>query len=95
MGFNPLLGNDDQVNFAPTASLAVVMNSPASHRSVIESWAEGFVDRDKKFVKEFQTRFNPCFWELYIFACLKELELAADFAHTSPDFVVADGFCPC
>ena len=72
-----------------------VMNSPASHRSVIESWAEGFVDRDKKFVKEFQTRFNPCFWELYIFACLKELELAADFAHTSPDFVVADGFCPC
>jgi hypothetical protein len=72
-----------------------VMNSPASHRGVIEAWAEGFVDRDKKFVKEFQTRFNPCFWELYVFACLKELKLVADFTFSSPDFVVANGFCRC
>lgn len=71
------------------------MNSPASHRAVIESWAQGFVDRDKKFVMEFQTRFNPCFWELYIFACLKELRLAVDFTFSSPDFVVASGFCRC
>ena len=69
------------------------MNSPASHRSVIETWADGFVDRDNNFVNEFQTRFNPCFWELYIFACLKELGLAADFAFSSPYFVVANGFC--
>jgi hypothetical protein len=88
--------------FKPITSEAVqhpnfkrVMNSPASHRHIVESWAEGFVDRDKKFVKEFQTRFNPCFWELYIFACLKELGLGVDFMFSSPDFVVTNGFYPC
>ena len=72
-----------------------VMSSPASQRRVLEAWAEGFVDRDKKFVREFQTRFNPCFWELYVFACLKELGLAVDFRFASPDFVVVKGFCRC
>ena len=72
-----------------------VMNSPASHRAVIGSWAAGFIDRDKKFVKEFQTRFNPCFWELYVFACLKELGLPADFSFSSPDFVVTNSCCRC
>lgn len=72
-----------------------VMQSPVSHRRVIESWAEGFIDRDGKFVKEFQTRFNSCFWELYVFACLKELKLTVDFKFTSPDFVVTSSSCPC
>jgi hypothetical protein len=29
---------------------------------VINDWANGFVDRDGKFVKEFQTTFNSSFW---------------------------------
>lgn len=32
----------------------------------------GFEDRDGKFVKEFQTTFNSSFWELYLFACLRD-----------------------
>jgi len=28
-------------------------------RKVVNQWAEGFVDRDGKFVKEFQTTFDP------------------------------------
>jgi len=57
-------------------------------RNVLLNWAEGFIDRDGKFVKEFQTSFNSSFWELYIFACLKELGFVVDFSYERPDFVV-------
>jgi len=63
-------------------------------RAVLESWARGFADRDGKFVHEFQTTFNSSFWELYLFACLKELGLPPDFAHHAPDFVVPTGPLP-
>jgi hypothetical protein len=55
---------------------------------VINSWAEGFFDRDGKFVKEFQTTFNSSFWELYLFACFKELGCSVDFSYNTPDFLV-------
>ncbi len=58
-----------------------------SDRAVISTWAEGFVDRDRKFVKEFQTTFNSSFWELYLFACMKALGFQCDFGHDRPDFV--------
>src|SRR5437899_9912310 len=88
--------------FSPVVPISVqhpnfqrVSQHPASHKAVLQAWAAGFHDRDKKFVKEFQTTFNPCFWELYVFACLKELGLGVDFNHPSPDFVVTSGFCKC
>lgn len=56
-------------------------------RKVISEWADGFVDRDGKFVKEFQTTFNSCFWELYMYAVFKELNIAIDFKFNAPDFV--------
>ncbi|OOF46405.1 hypothetical protein [Rodentibacter trehalosifermentans] len=42
---------------------------------VLQDWSKGFIDRDgkNKFIKEFQTTFNSSFWELYIFAVLREL----------------------
>jgi hypothetical protein len=55
---------------------------------VINGWAEGFLDRDNKFVKEFQTTFNSSFWELYLFACFKELGFSVDFSYNTPDFLV-------
>lgn len=60
----------------------------AADRAVLERWAEGFRDRDGKFIREFQTTFNSGFWELYIFACCKELGFRVNLAFTSPDFVV-------
>jgi len=57
-------------------------------RDVLQQWAEGFMDRDGKFVQEFQTSFNSCFWELYLFACLKHLDLPVDLSFGAPDFVV-------
>ena len=63
---------------------------------VIADWVSGFEDRDGKFAKEFQTTFNSSFWELYLFACLKQLNFTVDFSHQSPDFVISKGsekFC--
>lgn len=60
-----------------------------AERKVLTDWADGFLDRDGKFVKELQTTFNSGFWELYLFACFKELGFAVDFSHPSPDFVLS------
>lgn len=57
-------------------------------RKVLEKWAQGFEDRDGKFVVEFQTTFESCFWELYLHAYLKEIGATVDFNHHAPDFVV-------
>jgi hypothetical protein len=56
-------------------------------RRVLSGWAEGFVDRDNKFVIEFQTTYNSPFWELYLFAVLRQLNIAVDFTKMAPDFV--------
>lgn len=57
-------------------------------RAVLAQWAEGFADRDGKFVRELQTTFESSFWELYLFAALKEWGLPIDLRHHAPDFVV-------
>ncbi len=57
---------------------------------VLNEWARGFEDRDGKFVDEFQRTFNTCFWELYVFAVLKQYRLTVDFTHPAPDFFVTD-----
>ena len=59
-------------------------------RAVLSEWAEGFQDRDGKFVYQFQTTYNSCFWELYLFAVLKVLGLKVDFSHEAPDFVCSN-----
>jgi hypothetical protein len=64
--------------------VAISRDSEASKRKVIAEWAAGFVDRDGKFVREFQTTFNSSFWGLYLFACIKELGLTVDFSYASP-----------
>ena len=55
---------------------------------VLNDWAKGFVDRDGKLVKEFQTTFNSSFWELYLFAVLKKFSMQVDFSKPSPDFCI-------
>ncbi len=62
----------------------------AANRAVVEQWANGFLDRDGKFVREFQTTFNSGFWELYLFACLKVLDFQVDFTFSAPDFVITN-----
>jgi hypothetical protein len=57
---------------------------------VLKDWGRGFKDRDGKFVDEFQRTFDTCFWELYVFAVLKQYGLTVDFGHPAPDFLVTD-----
>jgi len=53
---------------------------------VLNDWAQGFIDRDGKFVTEFQMTFNSSFWELYLHAVLKKYDMPVDFTKASPDF---------
>lgn len=55
-------------------------------RDLFNKWAEGFVDRDGKIIKEFQTTFNSTFWEIYLYACFKDYNFEIDFSKQSPDF---------
>jgi hypothetical protein len=66
-----------------------ITERPSSYDGkVLNDWAEGFVDRDGKFVKEFQTTFDSAFWELYLHATLKELGIECDFRWSRPDFCI-------
>ncbi len=56
-------------------------------QDVLNSWAQGFEDRDGKFIYEFQTTFESSMWELYLHAFLKDLGAQTDFSHHAPDFV--------
>jgi hypothetical protein len=70
--------------------LATIRSNASGVREILSAWADGFVDRDGKFVNEFQTTYNSSFWELYLFAVLKRLGIKIDFTYDAPDFVAAD-----
>lgn len=67
-----------------------VMLKPRSKpvRDMFNHWAKGFIDRDKKIVKEFQTEFNSTFWEVYLHALFTELGLHPSYEHPYPDFLI-------
>jgi hypothetical protein len=69
---------------------ATIKKNAAGVREVLSDWADGFVDRDGKFVEEVQTTYNSSFWELYLFAVLKHLGIKVDFSYDAPDFVALD-----
>ncbi|WP_122951461.1 hypothetical protein [Bathymodiolus thermophilus thioautotrophic gill symbiont] len=69
----------------------IILEPEAYARDVINEWADGFIDRDGKFIKEFQTTFNSSFWEIYLYASLKQFNYSIDFTFQAPDFVVNDG----
>ncbi len=59
-----------------------------SSRKVMQQWAEGFPDRDGKFVQEFQHTFNSSFWELYLYAVFRNYDFSFDWRYPSPDFLI-------
>ena len=69
---------------------ALVNEEDDAVRAVLRDWANGFIDRDGKFVQEFQRTFNSSWWELYLHAVLKSLGLRLDFDFAAPDFVMPD-----
>lgn len=71
-------------------NFAAVLRDNDAVRATMQDWADGFVDRDGKFVGEFQRTFNSSFWELYLFAVLRSLNMRVDFSFDAPDFVLPD-----
>lgn len=57
-------------------------------QEVLKDWIDGFVDRDKKIIKEFQESFHSSFWEFYLFAVFKEAGFKVDFTKNRPDFII-------
>jgi len=70
---------------------AAISRFGTTERAVIAAWADGFPNRDGKFVQEFQTTFNSSFWELYLHAVFGKLGFAFDWRHARPDFYLTKG----
>lgn len=89
--FHPLTPADKQHRIFEN----LLQDGYGPERDVLRQWADGFEDRDGKFVKEFQKTFESAFWELYLFAALKEWGLPIDLRHHAPDFLVGGAvpFC--
>ena len=85
--WTPIVPDDRQHN----NFRGIVERGSQAGRDVISSWAEGFADRDGKFVQEFQTTFDSAFWELYLFACFRHLQLSPSADHHAPDFMLTIG----
>lgn len=81
--FSPLVAEDKQHPIFQR----LLFTEFSPERAVLTEWSDGFVDRDGKFVKEFQTSFESSMWELYVFACIKAVGGNVDFQHSAPDFV--------
>ena len=70
---------------------SVLIPHSKAERDLLEEWADGFVDRDGKLVKEFQTTFNSSFWEIYLFSVFKHYGFSVDWSLPTPDFSVSNG----
>jgi len=82
--FTPIISEEKQ---HPLFKL-ILDEKYTSERQLLSSWAEDFIDRDGKFVQEFQRTFESCLWELYLFQATKVWGFEIDKTVTSPDFVV-------
>ena len=78
----------DQSKWHPKFRLLMREMEFSRERDIISSWTEGFVDRDKKIIKEFQTTFHSSFWEFYLFALFKDAGFELDQTHARPDFII-------
>lgn len=57
-------------------------------RDILTRWTDGFIDRDNKIVKEFQTTFHSSFWEFYLYSVFREMNFEIDFSKDRPDFII-------
>lgn len=91
MGIN-LFSETEKNQLHPKVALLKEEIAYLGAKKIIENWSENFIDRDNKFINEFQTTFHSSFWELFIFACLKENHYVVDFSHQYPDFIISSPY---
>lgn len=82
--FTPIVPSAQQhPNFA---RLLDELHAPV--RTVIEEWAEGYSNPNRNFIRDFQSQFDPQFWELYLHAAFKHLRFDISQPDPAPDFVL-------
>lgn len=57
-------------------------------RRCLDRWAEGFRDANNNIVHEFQTKFSPALWKIYLYRLFLSLGFAVARPSDRPDFVV-------
>ena len=57
-------------------------------QKIVCDWTEGFRDRDKKIIKEFQTTFHSSFWEFFLYTYFKDCAFTLNQEYTRPDFYI-------
>ena len=75
----------------PTARLHPHFRSLAANpveRACLDRWAEGFADVNNNIAHEFQTKFSPAFWEIYLYRMFVSMGFAVSRPADRPDFVV-------
>ena len=61
-------------------------------RDIVESWTDGFVDKDNKILTEFRDTFHSAFWEFYLYALFKRSYYKLDQSHNRPDFMITNPY---
>lgn len=87
MGIN-LFSETEKKSITSKSCIVKRRNSIFGGKKDYRKLVRNFIDRDNKFINEFQTTFHSSFWELFIFACLKENHYVVDFSHQYPDFII-------
>ncbi len=72
----------------------LLRDNPAldGERKILLNWTDGFIDRDNKIIKEFQTTFHSSFWEFYLFSVFRKMNFEIDFSKDRPDFIINKPF---
>ncbi len=84
--FNPIVLDKE---LHPDFRILMESDEYAPARGLIQEIFNSFVDKDGHFIKEFQTKFYPRIWELYLYSYLVDSGFAIDPSYKSPDFIAA------
>lgn len=57
-------------------------------RDILIDWTEGLVDKDHKFIREFQETFHSTFWEIYLYKLFTDAGFVLDQSHQMPDYII-------
>lgn len=57
-------------------------------RACIDRWVDGFADVNNNIAHEFQTKFSPAFWEIYLYQMFVSMGFTVARPTDRPDFVV-------
>ncbi|CCY10782.1 putative uncharacterized protein [Clostridium sp. CAG:81] len=61
-----------------------------SEKKMLLDWTDGLLDRDNKFIREFQETFHSSFWEIYLYKLFIEAGFELDQSHQMPDFIIKE-----